>query len=174
ETHIEPLETHEMHGEDASRDIHAAVTAILIQRAAETGLRMEPHNVRVRQTRSGLIINYHCRLDPGLSVSDAHRLIDALDREVKNDYPGAVRVVGHAEPLGGGQEPPSSDGPAIHTPSSSSSLKYFGCLGRDIAAIKPRPSMNTTYKTYASAPPACLSDSATYSADPPKTALASA
>ena len=56
------------------------------------------HDVRVRQTGAGLIVNYHCQVDPALSVADVHAEVDKLDRLMRIDFPKIVRIVGHAEP----------------------------------------------------------------------------
>jgi divalent metal cation (Fe/Co/Zn/Cd) transporter len=54
--------------------------------------------VRVRQTPSGLVVNYHCRIDPGLDVASVHEAIDLLERRVRATHPAICRVVGHADP----------------------------------------------------------------------------
>ena len=97
ETHIEPLEPRELPGRDAPEDIRSAIAAALAKSAA--GGIVEVHNVRVRETPAGLIVNYHCRADPKLSVDDAHQAVDGLERQVKVDFPAILRIIGHAEPL---------------------------------------------------------------------------
>ena len=62
-----------------------------------TGLG-ETHNVRVRETADGEIVNFHCRVDPGLSVSAAHALVDTVERRLRRRFPAITRVIGHAEP----------------------------------------------------------------------------
>jgi divalent metal cation (Fe/Co/Zn/Cd) transporter len=57
------------------------------------------HNVRVRETDEGEIVNFHCRVDPQLSVQGAHENVDALERALKQRSPTIKRVVGHAEPI---------------------------------------------------------------------------
>jgi divalent metal cation (Fe/Co/Zn/Cd) transporter len=54
--------------------------------------------VRVRNTESGLIVNYHCKVDATISVADMHDFVDRVDRALRQDMPEIVRVVGHAEP----------------------------------------------------------------------------
>ncbi len=97
ETHIEPLEPRELPGRDAPEDIRSAIAAALAKSAA--GGIVQVHNVRVRETPAGLIVNYHCRADPKLSVDDAHQAVDGLERQVKVDFPAILRIIGHAEPL---------------------------------------------------------------------------
>jgi divalent metal cation (Fe/Co/Zn/Cd) transporter len=55
--------------------------------------------VRVRVTESGLVVNYHCRVEPDLDVASVHELVDDLERRVRLQNPEILRVVGHAEPM---------------------------------------------------------------------------
>jgi divalent metal cation (Fe/Co/Zn/Cd) transporter len=58
------------------------------------------HNVRVRETDEGEIVNFHCRVDPQLSVQSVHENVDALERALKQQSLRIKRVIGHAEPMG--------------------------------------------------------------------------
>ena len=58
------------------------------------------HSVRVRETPAGLVVNYHCRVEPDLNVAAVHELVDDLERQVRLEHSEILRVVGHAEPLG--------------------------------------------------------------------------
>jgi cation diffusion facilitator family transporter len=97
DTHIEPLEPRELPGRDAAEHTRNAIAAALAKFAA--GGIAEVHNVRVRETPAGLIVNYHCRADPKLSVDAVHEAVDALEGRVKADFPTILRIIGHAEPL---------------------------------------------------------------------------
>ncbi|MGH6819146.1 MAG: cation diffusion facilitator family transporter [Methylovirgula sp.] len=97
ETHIEPLEPRELPGQDAPEDVRKAIAAALIKSSA--GSIVAIHNVRVRQTPEGLIVNYHCRADPKLSVDAVHEAVDKLEHLVKAEFPAILRIIGHAEPL---------------------------------------------------------------------------
>jgi len=57
------------------------------------------HSVRVRATPDGMVVNYHCRLSPRLTVSEVHARVDELDRKMREAFPDIVRIVGHAEPM---------------------------------------------------------------------------
>jgi divalent metal cation (Fe/Co/Zn/Cd) transporter len=98
ETHIEPMATEEIPGHDAAPDIVQAIADGLARRAAETGALREIHDVRARHTPGGLLVNFHCRIDPEISVSATHEEVDALERAVRGDFPAVARVIGHAEP----------------------------------------------------------------------------
>jgi divalent metal cation (Fe/Co/Zn/Cd) transporter len=58
----------------------------------------EVHNVRARHTPGGLLVNFHCRIDPNVSVGETHEEVDALERAARADFPDIARVIGHAEP----------------------------------------------------------------------------
>lgn len=99
ETHIEPLETRELEGHDVSTDLSATIATDLAKHAAGGGLIADVHNVRVRRTDAGLVVNYHCRVDPTLSVTRVHEAVDDIDRLLKGGRGDICRVVGHAEPI---------------------------------------------------------------------------
>lgn len=101
ETHIEPLEVRELSGRDVGESLTGEIAAALARRAAERGIISEIHDVRVRQTPAGLVVNYHCRVDPDLSVDEVHAEVDELDRKVRADFNAIARIVGHAEPRQG-------------------------------------------------------------------------
>jgi len=108
ETHIEPLAIEELAGHDAGPQPRDEIARMLARRAGEDTALREVHNVRVRQTPAGLVVNYHCRVDPGLTVDQVHEEVDKLDHKIRADFPAIARVVGHAEPLGRGLEGASS------------------------------------------------------------------
>ncbi|HYP57502.1 MAG TPA: cation diffusion facilitator family transporter, partial [Beijerinckia sp.] len=99
ESHIEPLEPHELPGHDAPAGTQAEIASALTQMAPEVGAIRDIHSVRVRETPAGLVVNYHCRVDPDLSVDEVHEHVDELERRVRNKFTDIVRIVGHAEPL---------------------------------------------------------------------------
>jgi cation diffusion facilitator family transporter len=99
ESHIEPLETDELTGRDINPATAEHILLALKRRAAEGGTITDVHNLRVRETPVGLVVNYHCRVDPDLSVLAVHEAVDDLDHKLRADVPGVARVVGHAEPL---------------------------------------------------------------------------
>jgi divalent metal cation (Fe/Co/Zn/Cd) transporter len=99
ESHIEPLAVGHLEGREADAATIARVCSTLAANTAEGPIR-EVHNVRVRETPSGLVVNYHCRVDPDLNVAAVHDLVDDLERRVRLDHAEILRVVGHAEPLG--------------------------------------------------------------------------
>jgi len=98
ETHIEPLPADVLAGRDAAAAHIAEVREFLSSLAAEIPDLAEVHDVRVRETADGEIVNFHCRVDPALSVAAAHDMVDALERRLRRRFPTIRRVIGHAEP----------------------------------------------------------------------------
>jgi divalent metal cation (Fe/Co/Zn/Cd) transporter len=99
ETHIEPLEPQDASGREAPHERVQAVAIALSELAAESRNIRDVHDVRVRETDDGEIVNFHCRVDPQLSVQSVHESVDALERAVRQRSPAIKRVIGHAEPM---------------------------------------------------------------------------
>jgi divalent metal cation (Fe/Co/Zn/Cd) transporter len=98
ETHIEPLPADLLAGRDATPFRIGEVRELLSALAAELPALGEVHDVRVRETPAGEIVNFHCHVDPVLSVSAVHEAVDALERRLRRQFPTIQRVIGHAEP----------------------------------------------------------------------------
>ena len=98
DTHIEPLPADVLAGRDAAPARIAEVREALAALAAEIADLGEVHDVRVRETADGEIVNFHCRVDPTLSVSAVHDAVDTLERRLRRRFPAIRRVIGHAEP----------------------------------------------------------------------------
>lgn len=99
ETHIEPLQPQEASGREAPAERVKAVAIALSELAADGRSIRDVHEVRVRETDEGEIVNFHCRVDPQLSVQSVHENVDALERALKQQSPSIKRVIGHAEPM---------------------------------------------------------------------------
>jgi cation diffusion facilitator family transporter len=98
ETHIEPLPADLLSGSDATPARRGEVREALLALAVDIPNLGEVHDVRVRDTADGEIVNFHCRVDPALSVSAVHDLVDTLEQRLRQRYPSIQRVIGHAEP----------------------------------------------------------------------------
>lgn len=99
ETHIEPLQTEGSAGHDAGANRVAEVGEALAEiAAAADGALRDIHDVRVRETDDGEIVNFHCDVDPASTVAEVHEVVDALERRLRRRFPAIKRVIGHAEP----------------------------------------------------------------------------
>jgi divalent metal cation (Fe/Co/Zn/Cd) transporter len=98
ETHIEPLQPPEAAGREAPPERVRAVEMALAETAAEGGMIRDVHSVRVRETDEGEIVNFHCHVDPALTVQAVHEKVDEVERALRRRSPSIKRVIGHAEP----------------------------------------------------------------------------
>ncbi len=98
DTHIEPLEPELPQGTDADTQRVDAIQHALSRFAAEAGAIHDVHNVRVRNTDAGEIVNFHCRAMPSMSVIDVHEKVDEIERALRRAFPTVKRVISHAEP----------------------------------------------------------------------------
>jgi cation diffusion facilitator family transporter len=99
DTHIEPLRVSQLEGADETGGIAARIARGLAEIAEQVGAIKDVHSVRVRRTEDGLVVNYHCRVDPALTVATVHDHVDELERRVRLEHPDILRVIGHAEPM---------------------------------------------------------------------------
>jgi cation diffusion facilitator family transporter len=97
DTHIEPLEPELPHGTDAAPERVETIKAALARFAANGAIH-DIHNVRVRDTDAGEIVNFHCRAAPSMSVIKVHENVDEIERALRRAFPTIKRVVSHAEP----------------------------------------------------------------------------
>jgi cation diffusion facilitator family transporter len=100
ETHIEPLQMTGLAGRDASAAHVAAIEAVLAELATASSMLRNIHDVRVRNTTAGEIVNFHCDVDPASTVAAVHDLVDGVERGLRRRFPAIKRVIGHAEPRG--------------------------------------------------------------------------
>ena len=99
DTHIEPLQPHGTSGREAPAERVTAVAIALSEIAAQSRIIRDVHEVRVRETDEGEIVNFHCRVDPTLPVQNVHEKVDAVERALRERSPSIKRVIGHAEPM---------------------------------------------------------------------------
>src|SRR5882757_408781 len=97
DTHIEPLEPELPHGTDASPERVEIIKAALAGFAANGAIH-DIHNVRVRDTDAGEIVNFHCRAVPSMTVIKVHENVDEIERALRRAFPTIKRVISHAEP----------------------------------------------------------------------------
>jgi cation diffusion facilitator family transporter len=97
DTHIEPLEPELPLGSDAAPERVEAIKAALSRFAADGAIH-DIHNVRVRNTDAGEIVNFHCRAAPSMSVTRVHENVDEIERALRRAFPTVKRVISHAEP----------------------------------------------------------------------------
>ena len=57
------------------------------------------HDMRTRSSGAARFIQFHLELDSDISLVDAHEICDAVELEVRNQFPGAEVLI-HADPFG--------------------------------------------------------------------------
>ncbi|MBO4221380.1 cation diffusion facilitator family transporter [Bradyrhizobium neotropicale] len=97
DTHIEPLEPELPWGSNAAPDRVETIRQALTRFAADGPIH-DIHNVRVRDSDAGEIVNFHCRAVPSMSVIKVHEEVDAIERALRRAFPTIKRVISHAEP----------------------------------------------------------------------------
>ena len=97
-THIEPLAAHILSGADAPESLCVAVEATLREAIGAAPEIFRIDHLRVRETAGGLVVNYHCSVDPASSVESVHAAVDAAERAARDRFPQILRIIGHAEP----------------------------------------------------------------------------
>ena len=100
ETHIEPMQMAGLAGRDAPAAHVAAIERALSELAGAGGMLRNVHDVRVRDTSDGEVVNFHCDVDPQNTVVAVHELVDQVERGLRRRFPEVRRVIGHAEPRG--------------------------------------------------------------------------
>jgi cation diffusion facilitator family transporter len=100
ETHLEPMQMTGLAGHDAPAAHIAAIEAALVDLANASGMLRNVHDVRVRDTDAGEVVNFHCDVDPASTVAVVHELVDGVERGLRRRFPEVRRVIGHAEPRG--------------------------------------------------------------------------
>jgi len=108
ETHLEPLQISGLAGHDAGALRVEEVRVALTELALELGPVRQVHDVRVRETGDGEIVNFHCGVDPSLTVHAVHERVDEVERALRRRWPSIKRVIGHAEPWRGRAATPSA------------------------------------------------------------------
>lgn len=98
ETHIEPLQVDGASGSDAVSEKIGQIRDALADLIRESGTLRDVHDVRVRETDDGEIVNFHCRAEANTSVYLIHQKVDDVERGLKVRFPSLKRVIGHAEP----------------------------------------------------------------------------
>ncbi|MDR2862642.1 MAG: cation-efflux pump [Puniceicoccales bacterium] len=97
EPHMEPLDAAPLSGKDADPALVERIAEELQRGAEHSMLIREIHDVRVRTTAAGWVVNYHCRALGHLTIEAVHRDMDAIEHSVRCLCPEIVRIVGHAD-----------------------------------------------------------------------------
>jgi divalent metal cation (Fe/Co/Zn/Cd) transporter len=97
DTHIEPS------GEEEARRPSAPVNEQVVldalkELSRDEGLECLAHDVRVRLVEGELAVSFHCAIDPGTNIAEAHALTERVEQALRKRLPQLGRVVIHVEP----------------------------------------------------------------------------
>lgn len=99
ETHLEPQAPDWLTSQNVSHGELMKIQQALNHSVEQGGLVKDVHDIRARETPQGVIVNFHCRVQPAASISAAHNAVDSIERQLRMQFPNISRVVGHVEPL---------------------------------------------------------------------------
>jgi len=99
DTHIEPQQADDATGTDAPPERTARIAGALADIANAFGTLQRIHDVRVRTTPDGEVVNFHCYVAPELTVLTVHDRVDEVERRLRERFPAVKRIIGHAEPF---------------------------------------------------------------------------
>jgi cation diffusion facilitator family transporter len=87
----------------------------------------EVHNVRVMRLPDGYELSLHVKLPRGLSLDEAHGVVERLEERVRSEVPELTTVHTHIEPLAGTDwaSAPPSDATATEREAIESAVKRF-------------------------------------------------
>ena len=100
ESHIEPRPVRLLVGNSVSSLISKKIETVLYQLAKSEKSLSDLHNIRVRETDTGLFVHYHCRFKPSATIDSVHLAVDGMETALKSKIKNISRVIAHAEPLG--------------------------------------------------------------------------
>ena len=96
-THIEPIGD-DIAWREATAADEAQVRSVIEHLAEETGLPCHPHDVTVRRAAGELQLTFHCTMDAGVPITDAHTVTERIESLLRREVPNLGRVVIHVEP----------------------------------------------------------------------------
>jgi cation diffusion facilitator family transporter len=102
-SHIEPVSDGAHVARDAA-DRSEAVLARVERLVSGTDGVTDCHRVEVHRVDGRYFVSFHCRMDPSVSIGQAHEMTARLENLVRAGVEGVGRVVIHVEPEAAGEE----------------------------------------------------------------------
>jgi cation diffusion facilitator family transporter len=101
-SHIEPIAASVAPGAPLTSEEEEALRAQIAAIAKEVSGLRGYDRLHIRSGPDGYDVAFHCLADPDLSVTEAHRLADEVEKRIQTRIPGVSRVLVHVEPEGEG------------------------------------------------------------------------
>ncbi len=96
-THLEPLGG-ACAPTEAAPGLEGRLQEALAHLLGELQVACTPHDLRIRQTPGGVVVSFHCAVDPAMSIESAHALTETLEQALRRRLPELGAVVIHVEP----------------------------------------------------------------------------
>jgi cation diffusion facilitator family transporter len=98
ETHIEPMRDRWLEGVDLPPEETGEIRAFVQKLVDADPALSDLHKVRARETDMGLIVYFHCRTDPDLTVEAMHERAERIEHALRHAFRSVWRIVAHIEP----------------------------------------------------------------------------
>jgi divalent metal cation (Fe/Co/Zn/Cd) transporter len=99
-THIEPIGA-SMAQRAANAADQSQVRRVLEQLTRETGIMCQPHEIMLRRAGGELQLAFHCLMEPGTPITEAHKMTERVESLLRQEVPDLGRVLIHLEPREG-------------------------------------------------------------------------
>jgi cation diffusion facilitator family transporter len=96
-THIEPVGDAFARRKAADAD-EANIRRIIESLSADAGYGCRPHDVIVRTAGGEFQVTFHCVMDAGTPIAEAHTVTERIESKLRTQVPNLGRVVIHVEP----------------------------------------------------------------------------
>jgi cation diffusion facilitator family transporter len=96
-THIEPTGEAALRRNATAAD-EAQIRRILREVSETNGFRCRAHDITIRRVAGELQLSFHCTMNGGMSITEAHTTTERLESVLRKQVPNLGRVVIHVEP----------------------------------------------------------------------------
>jgi cation diffusion facilitator family transporter len=98
-THLEPIGEGSVEREAKKLD-EKEILGTLSRAAHENHWPCQIHEARIHRVGSEIALSFHCGLNPEISIDEAHRLTEQVEKDLRRRIPSLGRVLIHVEPAG--------------------------------------------------------------------------
>jgi divalent metal cation (Fe/Co/Zn/Cd) transporter len=105
-SHIEPTGEGSV-SRRAAPDDELPVREALEALCKESGVRFNPHDLKVQRVGEELAVSFHCAMDPETSIAAAHDLTEQMEKKLRERLKNLGRVTIHVEPPEDVPSPPA-------------------------------------------------------------------
>ena len=96
-THIEPVGTSIAQRAATTAD-ESQIRSVLEHLTSDMGIQCQPHDIMVRRAGGELQLSFHCLMEPGTPITEAHKMTERIESLLRQEVTNLGRVVIHLEP----------------------------------------------------------------------------